>query len=220
MDIQHPIDITRRQVIQKSAVAGAFFTVPGLFAEELERTTGTTEGPFYPDHMPLDTDNDLLVIGDSITPAVGKVVQLTGKVTSTSGEPVRNAIVEIWQVDANGVYSHSRAPDHEMFDKNFQGFGRFETGSTGEYRFRTIMPVDYRSGTSRPPHIHYAINQHGRRILTTQLFIKDNESNSKDSLFRTGRGRRSNSTHSLAVDFTPIPGSKTGELAACFNIVI
>ena len=47
--------------------AGAFLT-PGLFAESLmEPTPRQTEGPFYPDKMPLDTDNDLLVIGDSST---------------------------------------------------------------------------------------------------------------------------------------------------------
>ena len=52
-----------------------------LFAEELSlvRTPRQTEGPFYPDQLPLDTDNDLLIINDSITPAVGEVTHLTGK---------------------------------------------------------------------------------------------------------------------------------------------
>ena len=60
-----------------------------------------------------------------------------------SGSPVKNAIVEIWQCDANAVYLHtadsgSKSSQH---DKNFQGFGRCETGSKGEYYFRTIKPV-------------------------------------------------------------------------------
>ena len=68
----------RRQFIRQSVVgaaaiaSGAFFTRPGLFAEEL-LTPPMTEGPFYPDRLPLDTDNDLLVLNDSITPAVGQI---------------------------------------------------------------------------------------------------------------------------------------------------
>src|SRR6266478_4167308 len=73
----------------------------GAFAEVLARTPRQTEGPFYPDHLPLDTDNDLLIINDSITPAVGTITHLSGRVRSAGGEPVRNATVEIWQCDAN-----------------------------------------------------------------------------------------------------------------------
>jgi protocatechuate 3,4-dioxygenase beta subunit len=40
-------------------------TTPGRFAEELTKTPHMTEGPFYPDKLPLDTDNDLLVLNDS-----------------------------------------------------------------------------------------------------------------------------------------------------------
>ena len=47
-----------------------FITVPGLMAEALTLTPKQTEGPFYPDKMPLDTDNDLIIINDSLTPAV------------------------------------------------------------------------------------------------------------------------------------------------------
>src|SRR5438105_1063907 len=70
----------------------------------LARTPRMTEGPFYPPKLPLDTDNDLLVINESITPAVGEVTHLGGRVLSPSGEPIRNALVEIWQCDAKQVY--------------------------------------------------------------------------------------------------------------------
>ena len=63
---------------------------------------------FTPDQFPLDTDNDLIIINDSITPAVGTVAYLSGKVTNLKGSPIRNALVEIWQVDNNGVYLHSK----------------------------------------------------------------------------------------------------------------
>ena len=127
------------------ALGAMFFTTRGVFADELERTPRLTEGPFYPDRLPLDTDNDLLIINDKITPAVGEITHLTGRVLDPSGSPVRNATVEIWQCDANQVYLHSgdSSSKSNQQDKNFQGFGRFTTGSTGEYYFRTIKPVPY-----------------------------------------------------------------------------
>src|SRR5258705_8742221 len=51
----------------------AFFTTRGLFAEQLAPTPQREEGPFYPDKLPLDTDNDLIIVGDSLTPAVGEI---------------------------------------------------------------------------------------------------------------------------------------------------
>src|SRR5438067_1240851 len=146
-----------------AAAGGVLLTAPGAFADELVRTPKQTEGPFYPNKLPLDTDNDLLIVNDSITPAVGKVTHLTGRVLDAKGNPVRNALVEIWQCDAKGVYLHTGDSDHkkDQQDKHFQGFGRFLTGSTGEYYFRTIKPVPY---PGRTPHIHFKIKQ-GRKAL-------------------------------------------------------
>src|SRR5713226_3134592 len=89
------------------AISVAMFTTRGIFADELIRTPPLTEGPFYPDKLPLDTDNDLIIINDKITPAIGEITHLTGRVLDPSGRPVRNAAVEIWQCDANEVYLHS-----------------------------------------------------------------------------------------------------------------
>jgi len=115
----------------------------GLFAEELIATPRLTEGPFYPDKLPLDTDNDLLVINDSITPAVGQITHLGGCILGPTGQPIRNAIIEIWQVDQNGAYIHSADSASGRNEKNFQGYGRFLTDSKGQYYFRTIRPVPY-----------------------------------------------------------------------------
>src|SRR5258707_15600635 len=83
--------------------AAALMTVRGAFAEELARTPRLTEGPFYPDKLPLDTDNDLIIINDSITPAIGEVTWVSGRVLDSRGDPIRNALIEIWQCDHNGV---------------------------------------------------------------------------------------------------------------------
>src|SRR5213593_4730076 len=124
--------LTRRGLLQSGMALGAMGLLnPGLFAEELTRTPRQTEGPFYPDKLPLDTDNDLLIINDSITSAVGEVTHLSGRILDKRGDPIRNAVVEIWQCDNNGVYLHAgNFGGHTKQDKNFQGFGRFLTGST------------------------------------------------------------------------------------------
>src|SRR5438132_12590146 len=110
-------NLTRRGFVSSLALSAVALYTAGVFADELVRTPRQTEGPFYPDKLPLDTDNDLLIVNDSITPAVGQVTHLSGKVLDAKGEPVRNALVEIWQVDANAVYIHSRCPNPEDRDE-------------------------------------------------------------------------------------------------------
>lgn len=211
---------SRRTFLRGTALAGAAWAVPlltvrGLFAEELTRTPRQTEGPFYPDQLPLDTDNDLLVVNDGITPAVGKITHLTGRILDDRGNPVRNASVEIWQVDSRGVYLHSGSADAEQRDKHFQGFGRFLTGSTGEYYFRTIKPVPY---PGRTPHIHFKVRRGEKELLTTQCYVKDEPANHRDFIFRSIRDPRDR--EALLVDFAPLKGSSIGELSARFDIVL
>jgi protocatechuate 3,4-dioxygenase, beta subunit len=203
----------RRRFIRNSAFAAALFTAPGLFAE-LIKTPPQTEGPFYPDKLPLDTDNDLLVVNEGMTPAVGEITHLTGRVLDSRGEPIRNALVEIWQCDANGVYLHT-ADKHAQREKNFQGFGRFLTASSGEYYFRTIKPVKY---PGRTPHIHFKVKRGGKELLTTQCYIKGDPANEKDGIWKNLRDEKQRA--SVTVDFAPIKSSRAGELAAKFDIVL
>jgi len=204
----------RRGFIRNLTFSTALFAVPGAFAEQLIRTPEQTEGPFYPDHLPLDTDNDLIVVNDGITPAVGEVTHLSGRILDAKGSPIRNALVEIWQVDNNGVYLHSK-DKHASRDKNFQGFGRFLTGSTGEYYFRTIKPVLY---PGRTRHIHYAIKMKGHDKWTTQCYVKGEPANSKDGIYQEIRGAKAR--ESVTVDFAPVKTSRIGELSAKFDIVM
>src|SRR5262249_56032855 len=93
---------------------------------------------------------------------------LSGRILDGRGDPLRNVLVEIWQADNNGVYLNTR-DTHAAREKNFQGFGRFMTGSTGEYYFRTIKPVLY---PGRTRHIHFALKMKGRDKWTTQCYVK------------------------------------------------
>jgi protocatechuate 3,4-dioxygenase beta subunit len=206
----------RREFLRRMSWAGALCTTPGLFAEQLTLTPRQTEGPFYPDRLPLDTDNDLVVVNDSTTPAVGEITWLGGRLLTSGGSPVRNATIEIWQCDHSGVYLHSRTGgDRSKRDAHFQGFGRFVTGSNGEYVFRTIKPVPY---PGRTPHIHLAVKIRGRKELVTQGYIKGHPGNERDGVWRGIRDARQRD--SVTLDFAPLAGSKVGELSARWDLVL
>ena len=210
-------DFTRRGFLQAAALTASHFTVPGLFAEELMRKTPEmTPGPLYPDKLPLDTDNDLIIVSDSITPAVGQITHLSGRILDTRGDAIRDALIEIWQVDSTATYlkerTHRRAG---TFDANFQGFGRFLTGSTGEYYFRTIKPVPY--PTRLAPHVHFMVKVKGRPAWSTQLYIQGHPGNLRDGLYRSIGDPAAQAA--VTVAFAPVEGSRIGELAAKFDIV-
>ena len=197
------------------AAGTAALYVPGVFAQQLQQTPRQTEGPFYPNHLPLDTDNDLLIVNNNLTPAVGTITHLTGRILNSKGEPVRNAVVEIWQCDNNGAYLHTGTVNADKRDGNFQGFGRFLTGSTGEYLFRTIKPVPY---PGRTPHIHFAVKMKGREKFTTQCYIKGHPGNKNDGVLKAIRDPKA--YEAVMVDFMPIKQSSIGELTARFDIVL
>ncbi len=205
----------RRAFLRSTALGAVLFTARGLFADELTRTPAQTEGPFYPDKLPLDTDNDLIIVNDTLTPAVGEITHLGGKILDAKGDPIRNALVEIWQCDGNGAYLHSKDSQHSKYNANFQGFGRFLTGSTGEYYFRTIKPVKY---PGRTPHIHFKIRKSGKELLTTQCYIKGDPNNDKDGVYRGIRDPKAK--ESVTIAFDPVKPSRVGELVAKFDIVL
>jgi protocatechuate 3,4-dioxygenase beta subunit len=207
--------INRRSMLKSTSFVAAAMVTPGLLAEELAKTPPQTEGPFYPDKMPLDTDNDLLVINDALDPGVGEITHLTGRVLDVHGALVKNTVVEIWQVDNQGAYLHTKGESGNGRDKNFQGFGRFFTGPTGEYYFRTIKPVPY---PGRTPHIHVAVNHKNKRLLTTQCYVKGEPLNQKDGILRRIKDQKVRDN--IILDFKPVKGSKIGELAAHFDIVL
>lgn len=211
-----PICHRRRFLRNATLGAAAFFTVPGAFAEALSTTPFQTEGPFYPDKLPLDTDNDLVLINDSIDPSVGEIVHLHGQVFDVSGEPAKGAVVEIWEADANGNYLHTGgAAKGTERDGNFQGYGRFLTASDGRYYFRTIKPVPY---GPRTPHIHMAISRNGKRVLTTQCYVRGHELNKTDRILNSVKDPKLREM--LIADFAPMEGSQTGDLSAKFDLVV
>jgi protocatechuate 3,4-dioxygenase, beta subunit len=207
--------LTRRGFLGGVALGAVSLSASRAFAEDLLQTPAQMEGPFYPDKLPLDTDNDLIIVNDALTSAVGEITHLTGRILDSHGEPLRGALVEIWQCDANGAYLHSKTTNRDKRDGNFQGFGRFLTGSKGDYYFRTIKPVSY---PGRTPHIHFAVKHKGHDTFTTQCYIKGHPQNERDFVFRSAGDQKSRDL--LVADFAAMKESRAGELAANFNIVL
>lgn len=156
------------------------------------------------------------MINNGLTPAVGEVAWVSGRILDSRGDPIRNALVEIWGCDANGVYLHTGdSANRAKQDHHFQGFGRFLTGSSGECLFRTIKPVPYVPRTSP---IHFKVRRGSQKLLTAQLYIKGHPGNAKDAIWKELKTAREQAA--VTVSFKPIRGSKAGELAARFDLVM
>lgn len=207
--------LTRRQLFLAGSLGAAAWFVPGVFAQELARTPAMTEGPFYPTRLPLDTDNDLVILGNSTTPAVGEITHLTGRVLTPNGSGVNNLVVEIWQVDGNGVYLHTGSDNSGRRDPNFQGFGKFTTNERGEYRFRTVKPVPY---PGRTPHIHFKVKRGDRTLLTSQFFISGHQGNARDFIYRGVGGIVEREL--VSAEWRRIPDTRIPEYRVNFDIVV
>ncbi len=206
--------ISRRTLLRGSALAPAFWYTRGAFAQQLTATPALTIGPYYPDRLPLDLDNDLLLINDSITPSVGEIMWVSGKVLDSSGSPIRGAVVEIWQADGNGAYIHSASPITNR-EPNFQGYGKFETASNGQYLFRTVKPGIY---PGRTRHIHYQIKVPGRGSLITQCHFEGEALNANDMVLNgiSNAAQR----QSVIRPIESVATSAIGEKRVTFDIVM
>lgn len=205
---------SKRRVLLNSLLMGALAcSAPRVLAQQLIVTPKQTEGPFYPDRLPLDQDNDLVAIAGKNASAAGEITHLSGRILDLRGNPLRGVVIEIWQVDHNGHYIHTGDAGADN-DTNFQGFGRFETDKNGGYRFRTIKPVPY---PGRTPHIHVKLRKGERELLTTQLYVRGHPLNERDGILRSIRDPSQRA--SVMVPFLPSK-EHNGELAARFDIVL
>jgi protocatechuate 3,4-dioxygenase alpha subunit len=104
----------------------------------------------------------------------GEPVEIVGRVIDGAGAIVPDAMIEIWQANAEGEYGH-----------NFLGFGRAPTDEAGEFRFRTIRPgpVPGPGNTQQAPHI--AVGVLGRGLLkrlVTRMYFADSPQNETDPI--------------------------------------
>jgi protocatechuate 3,4-dioxygenase beta subunit len=170
--------LDRRHSLRLVATA-ALIAVPALHLRAAtpsgprRLTPAQTEGPFYPDKLPSDSDADLLANG-ALRYGKGQAAWVEGTLADAEGRAIAGATIEIWQCDQDGHYHHPR--DGGQADPAFQGFGRAAVDADGRWRFRTLRPVAY---SGRAPHIHAKIKLGGRELLTTQLYVQDDPGNAR-----------------------------------------
>ena len=178
-------------------------------------TPGQTEGPFYPVSLPADRDADLVRVQGQTAQALGQITHVSGRVLDRRGGIVGGAMVEIWQCDAHGIYSHPRAPGHDRHDPGFQGYGRTLVDAAGRYAFRTIRPVAY---PGRTPHIHFKVYAPGLGRLTTQLYIAGEPRNASDGVLNAIGDRAAR--ESVIVRLEDAGEIEPGALKGTFDIVL
>ena len=142
-----------------------------MSASRLVPSSYSTIGPFFLKPL-VDGFEDLTLCNDKV--ARGKHILLAGRVVEEGNVGVLNAVVEIWQADANGVFAHPLDPRSAEADPGFFGWGRARTDQEGRYQFRTILPGPSReeNGAVRCPHINVMVLAIGltRRLVTTAFF--------------------------------------------------
>ncbi|WP_018692648.1 dioxygenase family protein [Algicola sagamiensis] len=155
-----------------------------LSAPVLAGTIATTpkqiEGPFYPDELPLDQDNDLICEDATGLKTQGQILHMYGAVFNENAKPLSAVVVEIWQADNYGIYIHTETPNREDRDPYFQGFGRCMTDKHGRFMFRTVMPGLYEGRTQ---HVHLKVKQESEEVLVTQLYFAGHHGNKDDGVF-------------------------------------
>jgi protocatechuate 3,4-dioxygenase alpha subunit len=138
-----------------------------------EPTPSQTIGPFFHDAL-LNEDRSELV-----SPDHPRAVRIDGTIYDGAGEPVPDAMVEIWQADEEGRYAD---PTDNL--KTFSGFGRSGTDADGRYSFVTIKPgpVPGHDGSLQAPHIVVSVFARGllKRLITRIYFPDESESNARD----------------------------------------
>jgi protocatechuate 3,4-dioxygenase beta subunit len=110
---------------------------------------------------------------------LGQRIVVAGRVVDEDGAPVRNSLIEVWQCNAAGRYSHWRDQHDAPLDPNFQGYGKMLTDERGNYRFVSIRPGAYpwrnHFNAWRPAHIHFSLfgNAYAQRLITQMYFPGD-----------------------------------------------
>jgi protocatechuate 3,4-dioxygenase alpha subunit len=151
-----------------------------------------TIGPFFPGEFVSGCEDLTSFQGRQ---ARGQHILLTGRVLEEGNRPILNAIVEIWQPDANGVFRHPLDPRFGDVDPGFFGWGRSRTDKEGRYSFRTVLPGAGRLDNDAPrcPHLNLMVLAIGltRRLVTT-VFFADNPETVRDPVLDcvTDRGAR------------------------------
>lgn len=205
--------LSRRQLLWGAA---ALTGMSLAFGEEaLRHETGEDVlGPFYPLTLPRDQDFDLSRIAGHKDRALGQLLYVSGRVVNPRGEPIANAVLEVWQANAAGRYTHPGDTSSAPLDPNFQGYARIRSGADGSYRLKTIQPGLY---GPRTRHIHFDVRGRASRLVT-QMYFEGEAANESDPLLKMQRAEYRPTL--ISRPGTPTAGQERDALAVSWDIVL
>jgi len=220
-------DDKRQEFILLSDVLGlSMLTVAMNNDKPYGCTESTVFGPFYVEGAPAYAQGADIAQG-----AAGEPCHVTATVRGLDGQPVANALVDVWQADADGHYD-VQLPDLQ----GPQGRGQFRTGAKGDLHFRTVLaqaypipvdgPVGELLGASRrhpwrPAHLHFKIEAPGYETLITHVFKDGDPYLDSDAVFGVRQSLvaewipRADGGHQMHYDFVLNPSSTTTESTTC-----
>jgi catechol 1,2-dioxygenase len=156
-------------------------------------TDSTVLGPFYAGQQRELAQGDSILLREE----TGEPLVMSGRVTDPEGQPVADALIEVWQTAPNQLYD---VQDKDQPEGHLRA--SFRTDAAGLYRFQTILPVSYPipdDGPAgqllaamgrhpfRPAHVHFMISAPGFRILVTHLFFEGDQYLESDAVFGVKR---------------------------------
>ena len=142
-------------------------------------TPSQTVGPFFLIGLPSDGATEL------VRPEDPDAVRVVGHVFDGEGEPVVDALIEVWQANRAGRYDHPEDSREEIpLEPGFRGFGRCETDAGGGYGFVTVKPgpVPHPDAGTQAPHLDVSVFARGllKRVVTRIYFPDEGEANEAD----------------------------------------
>jgi catechol 1,2-dioxygenase len=186
----------------------------------MDPTSSSILGPFWSPNAPFREHGDA-IFQDGVPPN-GRVTKMHGVIRDiVTGEPIPNAVFDIWQASANGKYDF-QDPDNQS-PNNLRG--KFRADAEGKYHFYCLHPTAYslpRDGPSwqlltmmdrhpmRPAHIHIMVTHPDFQGCTTQLYPSDDPWIKSDTVFAV--------KDDLVVDFKPLQGDPKAVLELEYNV--
>jgi protocatechuate 3,4-dioxygenase alpha subunit len=150
-------------------------------AGRLPTTPSQTVGPFF--HYALPFHGGEILTNEA---TLGERIVIEGRLLDAKGAPVTDAMIEIWQANAQGRYHHPDDAQDRQLDPNFDGFGRAPTDETGLYRFHTVKPgqTPGPGGAMQAPHINISVLGRGilKRLATRLYFDDEQAANAADPI--------------------------------------
>ncbi len=147
------------------------------------QTPSQTVGPFFRPSL-IEAGGENLLREETR----GERVIIEGRVIDGDGAPVTDAMLEIWQANAEGRYDHPEDDQEKLLDPTFHGYGRTATDSRGEFRFQTIKPgpVPGVGEILQAPHINVSIFARGLlKRLVTRIYFPDEPLNTTDAVLNS-----------------------------------